>query len=73
MPDPGSATSPPSDRDRLLLLTSEVEVFALQLENLAVRHPQLAKELAGLSGRMRAAVREHRTAVRGAGSGCEHA
>jgi hypothetical protein len=52
------------DRDRVLLLTSEIEVFALQLESLAVRHPQLASECAELSGRMRDVVREHRSAVR---------
>lgn len=53
-----------SDRDRVLVLTSEIEVFALQLESMAVRHPQLAAECAALSGRMRDVVGEHRSAVR---------
>ena len=53
-----------SDRDRVLVLTSELEVFALQVESMAVRHPQLAAECAELSGRIRESVHQHRSAVR---------
>jgi quercetin dioxygenase-like cupin family protein len=65
--EPGVPMSQPSpslsDHDRVLLLTSQVEVFALQVESMAVRHPQLAAECAELSGRMRTAVQQHRAAV----------
>ena len=57
------------DRDRVLLLTSEIEVFALQLESMAVRHPQLAAECSELAGRMRDVVLEHRGAVRASTAG----
>ena len=56
--------SSPSTRDRLLLLTCEVETFALQLENMAVRHPQLGSECLALAARMRRAAVDHRQAVR---------
>ena len=65
VPSPQSVPSL-SDRDRLLLLASQVEVFALQVESMAVRLPQLAAECAELSGRMRNAVHQQRSAVRAA-------
>ncbi len=49
--------------DRVLLLACEVEIYALQLENMALRHAAVAQECLALAGRMRATVAEHRSAV----------
>ena len=61
-----SAAPSPGLGDSLLLLASKTEVFALQVESMAVRHPELAAECTELSGRMRAAAGEHRTSARAA-------
>jgi hypothetical protein len=73
--EPGVPIAQPSpslsDHDRVLLLASQVDVFALQVESMAVRHPQLAAECAELSGRMRSAVHQHRAAVGGPPPGAQ--